>query len=54
MLSSLGGMFGGGGSAAAGGQEVNLNVTLELEGRELATYIKKVALPVMNPAGGTG
>ena len=54
MLSSLGGMFGGGGGAAAGGQEVNLNVTLELEGRELATYIKKVALPVMNPAGGTG
>ena len=51
MLSSLGGMLGGGGG---GGQEVNLNVTLELEGRPLATYIKKVTLPKMNPAGGAG
>ena len=56
ILSALGniinplGIGGGGGKA----QEVNLHVTLELEGRELSKYIKKVTLPMMNPVSGEG
>ena len=48
---TMGGMLGIGGGGGAP-QEINLHVTLELEGRELAKYIKKVALPMMNPVAG--
>ena len=55
MMSNIGsnignvlGMGGGGGKA----QDVNLHITLELEGRELSKYIKKVTLPMMNPVSG--
>ena len=56
MLSSIGSGFGNmfGGGATGGAQEVNLNVTLELDGRELGNYIKKVTLPMMNPVAGGG
>ena len=57
MMSNIGsnignvlGMGGGGGKA----QDVNLHITLELEGRELSKYIKKVTLPMMNPVSGEG
>jgi len=60
MLTSVGSGIGNwlgvgaGGAGGGGAQEVNLNVTLELDGRELGSYIKKVALPLMNPVAGEG
>jgi len=50
--SNIGNVLGLGGGGKA--QDVNLHITLELEGRELSKYIKKVTLPMMNPVSGEG